>query len=232
MIQQTVLVIEDERDIRDIIRSTLEEEGFKVYELPRGEEALQFIRRSRPDVVLVDQILPGKRGTEVIQEVRMTRAFQLLPMILVTGCDSEAEKVSGLTLGADDYITKPFSRKELIARVKACLRRSQITGGTKQGEIHSGTLKVNLSSHRATLSEVELRLTLTEFKILVELMSYDGKVLSRADLCDRVLGRANVTDRTIDVHIAALRKKLGARGDEIETVRGVGYRFGGAIQIA
>jgi DNA-binding response OmpR family regulator len=219
-----VLIVEDEKDIRELMRSTLEdEEGFAVEECGSGDQVVAMLEKLKPELVLVDQMLPGKLGTDVIREIRTKAHLHLTPIIMVTGCDSEEEKVQGLNAGADDYITKPFSRKELIARVRAVLRRSQLSN-MDAVKLEYKDLTIDTVEHRVTLAGEEVSLTLTEFKILAELIIHTGKVLSRTELCENVLGRLNVTDRTIDVHVASLRKKLKSRGDDIQTVRGVGYR--------
>jgi two-component system phosphate regulon response regulator PhoB len=219
-----VMVVEDEKDIRDILRGLLEEEGFQVVALEDGMSILDDLDRSLPDLLLMDHILPGKSGIEAVREVRACDRFSRIPIIMVTGLSGEDEKVAALETGADDYVTKPFFPKELAARIKALARRSALD--TTRDKIVKGALTIDFSAHRVTLDDQDVALTLTEFKILAELLKQSGQVLSREKLRERALGNLNVTDRTIDVHMASLRKKLGALGDQIETVRGVGYRFG------
>lgn len=219
-----VMVVEDEKDIRDILRGLLEEEGFQVVALEDGMSILDDLDRSLPDLLLMDHILPGKSGIEAVREVRACDRFSRIPIIMVTGLSGEDEKVAALETGADDYVTKPFFPKELAARIKALARRSALD--TTRDKIVKGALTMDFSAHRVTLNDQDVALTLTEFKILAELLKQSGQVLSREKLRERALGNLNVTDRTIDVHMASLRKKLGALGDQIETVRGVGYRFG------
>lgn len=224
-IQQTVLLIEDEKEIRDLMRASLEGAGYLVQEWTHGGSVIQMLEVIQPQIIFIDQLLPHRLGTEVIKDIRTDHRFNQIPIIMVTGCDSGAEKVEGLSVGADDYVTKPFSRAELIARAKALLRRVVPTF-EKATKIQHKDLLLDLTAHRALRSGRELPLTLTEFKILFELITHPDKVLSRLELCERVLGRTNVTDRTIDVHVAALRKKMSDIGNDIQTVRGVGYRFG------
>lgn len=225
-----VMVVEDESDIREILKSLLEEEGFQVVALENGVRLLEELRAFGPDLLLLDQILPGKTGVEAVREVRASDDFARLPIIMVTGLSGEEDKVNALDLGADDYVTKPFYPKELAARIKALARRSDLASGKAVGEaepdrIQEQNIVIDFSAHRVTVDDAEVQLTLTEFKILGELLKQAGQVLSREKLRERALGNLNVTDRTIDVHMASLRKKLGAVGNQIETVRGVGYRF-------
>ena len=221
-----VMVVEDERDIRDILKNLLEEEGFQVYAFENGLGILDNIRQHQPDLLLLDQILPGKSGVEVLREVRASGEHAALPIIMVTGLSGEDDKVNALDVGADDYVTKPFYPKELAARIKALARRSAIGGqDSPRDRITRDTITMDFSAHRVWVGEEEVALTLTEFKILSELLKQSGQVLTRERLRERALGNLNVTDRTIDVHMASLRKKLGDVGNKIETVRGVGYRF-------
>lgn len=223
-----VMIVEDEADIREILRNLLEEEGFQVVALETGLNIMEELIQHRPDLLLLDQILPGKTGVEAVKEVRASNGFSKLPIIMVTGLSGEDDKVNALDLGADDYVTKPFYPKELAARIKALARRSDAFAdidGTQPEKIERGTVQIDFTAHRVTVSGQEILLTLTEFKILGELLKQSGQVLTREKLRERALGNLNVTDRTIDVHMASLRKKLGPIGHHIETVRGVGYRF-------
>lgn len=232
-----VMVVEDESDIREILKNLLEEEGFQVVALDNGLNLMAELQSNRPDLLLLDQILPGKTGVEAVREVRASQNFGRLPIIMVTGLSGEDDKVNALDLGADDYVTKPFYPKELAARIKALARRTDqsVGGDTKAEETTSTTgeqtriqhdnVFIDFSAHKVTVDGTEIALTLTEFKILGELLKQTGRVLTREKLRERALGNLNVTDRTIDVHMASLRKKLGAVGNQIETVRGVGYRF-------
>ena len=231
-----VMIVEDESDIREILKSLLEEEGFQVVALENGMNLLEELKVNRPDLLLLDQILPGKTGVEAVREVRASLNFSNLPIIMVTGLSGEEDKVTALEIGADDYVTKPFYPKELAARIKALARRSESAVGSaaspsppksSHDRITHDSLVVDFSAHRVTVDGAAVALTLTEFKILVELLKQAGQVLTREKLRERALGNLNVTDRTIDVHMASLRKKLGLIGHQIETVRGVGYRFAG-----
>ncbi len=222
-----VMVVEDERDIRDILKSLLEDEGFEVVALPDGQNIIEDLRSNAPDLLLLDQVLPGKNGIEALREVRANQQYARLPVIMVTGLSGEQDKVGALDVGADDYVTKPFFPKELTARIKALVRRSSLagSGGTETERIELQGIAMDFTEHRVWVEAAEVSLTLTEFKILGELLRQNGQVLSRERLRERALGNLNVTDRTIDVHMASLRKKLGAAGNRVETVRGVGYRY-------
>jgi two-component system, OmpR family, phosphate regulon response regulator PhoB len=218
-----ILIVEDEPDIREAVQASLLSEGFSVTALDNGSDVLPTMRQSKPDIVLLDQILPGKTGVEVVRELRAEQQFARTPIMMVTGLAGEDDKVLALDIGADDYLTKPFSMKELSARIKALARRAEIDA--KQDRLQKDRLVVDFAAHRVTMDGGEVQLTLTEFKILAELLKQSGTVLTRERLRERALGNLNVTDRTIDVHMASLRKKLTDIGDKIETVRGVGYRF-------
>lgn len=223
-----VLVIEDEADIRRILKDLLESQEFDVVDLPSGHAVLYQIELHQPDVLLVDQMMPGITGTEIVAEVRKDANNSQLPIIMVTGLSGEDDKVRALDLGADDYITKPFLPKELAARINALVRRTaarELASQSEARELIRGGIRIDLKSHRAFIADEEVNLTLTEFKILRELLKQMDHVLTREQLRERALDSVNVTDRTIDVHMASLRKKLGAEGDIIETVRGVGYRL-------
>lgn len=217
------MIVEDEADIRDILRGVLRDEGFDVYELESAEALKDHLVRARPNVLLLDQILPGKTGIEALRELRQDPAWARLPVIMVTGLAGQDDKVGALDVGADDYVTKPFYPRELAARIKAVMRRSDALDSRER--IVVGDLTLDFDSHRVSIGDREVALTLTEFKILAELLRKGGSVLTREKLREKALGNLNVTDRTIDVHMASLRKKLEAFGDRIETVRGVGYRF-------
>lgn len=242
-----VFLIEDEQDLRQLVADLLIRAGYSVQEFAAeqfgvsGSGALQKLLSSiegfQPDCVLLDQMMPGITGTELIRELRLRPEFALLPIIMLTGLGTEDDKVRALDLGADDYVTKPFFPKELNSRIQAVLRRAGRTssrssaGGLSEPKVQEESilkfndLRVELKSHRATLGRDELKLTLTEFKILRELLKRVDQVLTREQLRSAALDSVNVTDRTIDVHMASLRKKLGAIGNSIETVRGVGYRL-------
>jgi DNA-binding response OmpR family regulator len=220
-----VLVVEDESEIREFLVSQFVDSGAAAHGLPSGDLILQALEAFQPNIVLLDHMMPGKSGRDIIREIRSHARFSETPIMMVTGLDGEAEKIQALEMGADDYVTKPFSVKELIARAHALVRRSQSTHRAQQKNLVVKELTVDFSAHRVLLRGNEIPLTLTEFKILCELLRQSGQVLTRDKLRERALGNLNVTDRTIDVHMASLRKKLDDMGDSIETVRGVGYRM-------
>lgn len=227
MAKPKVLVIEDEPDILEVIQYNLEREGHKVVACRNGEQGLSRIRTDDPDLVILDLMLPGMDGVEVCRQVKNDPVTRAIPIIMVTAKGEESDIVLGLGIGADDYITKPFSPRELIARVKVVLRRGPLREESGGGErIVRGTLAVDLGRHEARIGEQLLNLTPTEMRLLHFLASHPGRVFPRAHLLSRVIGEdAIVTDRNIDVHVRALRQKLGDQQGLIETVRGVGYRF-------
>jgi two-component system phosphate regulon response regulator PhoB len=222
-----ILVIEDEPDLLEVIQYNLDREGHKVIACRNGEQGLSRIRTDNPDLVILDLMLPGMDGVEVCRQVKADPVTRAIPIIMVTAKSEESDIVLGLGIGADDYITKPFSPRELVARVKVVLRRGPLREESGRGErVVRGPLAIDLGRHEARLDEVLLTLTPTEMRLLHFLASHPGRVFTRAHLLSRVIGEdAIVTDRNIDVHVRALRQKLGDAQKFIETVRGVGYRF-------
>lgn len=220
-----VLIVEDESEIREFLVGQFVDMGAAAHSLPSGDEIISALEAFRPSVVLLDQMMPGKSGKDVIREIRSHTQFGDTPIMMVTGVSAEEEKIIALEMGADDYVTKPFSVKELIARAQALVRRSQSGHKAQQKNLNVKDLHVDLTAHKVKLRGEDVALTLTEFKILCELLKQSGQVLTRDKLRERALGNLNVTDRTIDVHMASLRKKLHEMGEAIETVRGVGYRM-------
>lgn len=229
MATEKILVIDDEPDICDLVKDLLEREGFQVDSSLSSVGILHKIEEFKPDLVLVDFMLPGG-GLELINLLRAHPVWKSLSIIVITGADEEIYKVEALDSGADDYVVKPFSGKELSARIRAVLRRSQSrSNGSVPTEgpeiIKTEGLVIDLKSHRVLKDGEEVYLTLTEFRILSELLKRQGSVLSRDQLREKALGNFNVTDRTIDVHMASLRKKLDHYSNSIHTIRGVGYRY-------
>ena len=227
MVKTKILVIEDEPDILEVIQYNLEREGHKVIACRNGELGLSRIRTDDPDLVILDLMLPGMDGVEVCRQVKSDPVTRAIPVIMVTAKSEESDIVLGLGIGADDYITKPFSPKELLARVKVVLRRGPLRAESGGGDrVVRGPLSIDMARHEARIDSAILTLTPTEMRLLHFLASHPGRVFPRAHLLSRVIGEdAIVTDRNIDVHVRALRQKLGDNGDWIETVRGVGYRF-------
>ncbi|MEP7090102.1 MAG: response regulator transcription factor [Nocardioidaceae bacterium] len=217
-----VLVVEDEAPIADLERRYLTREGFGVHVERDGREALAAVERLRPVAVVLDVGLPGIDGVEVCATLRDRGDWT--PVLFVTARDDEVDRVLGLEIGADDYLTKPFSPRELVARVKAILRRS--AGPRARAVLTTGTVRLDLGSRVVSVDGTPVPLTTTEFNLLHALLLDPGRVQTRAELLSRAWGQADYgTSRTVDVHVAQLRAKLGA-GCTIETVRGVGYKVG------
>ena len=219
---KNILVVEDEKDLPELIALNLTKAGYGVSIAQHGRRALERIGAELPDLVILDVMLPEFSGTEIAARLRANPRTSRTPIIMLTAKGSEADQLTGLAAGADDYITKPFSMRLLLARVGAVLRR---TAGGPAEELRLGPVEVDLGAHDARVDGRPLRLTLTEFKLLAALMEGAGRVLSRSALVSRAIGPGvAVTERTIDVHVTALRKKLGSGASIIKTVRGVGYR--------
>jgi two-component system alkaline phosphatase synthesis response regulator PhoP len=220
-----ILVIDDEKDLMELVRYNLEKEGFLVDGALDGEQGLAAARRERPDVVIIDLMLPGIDGLEVCRSLRSDTRTARIPIIMLTAKSDESDRILGLELGADDYVTKPFSPRELTARIKALLRRTSMPQ-TPPDMVQFGGLIIDLGRRVVSCEGIQIPLTATEFRLLQFLADHPGRVYSRDQLIDHALGREiSVVDRTIDVHITGLRKKLGRCGEWIETVRGFGYRF-------
>lgn len=224
---QRILIIEDEPDIIEILKYNLEKNHYQVTSAETGEDGLAAARETLPDLVLLDLMLPGMDGLEVCRKLREDPRTRDLLVIMLTAKGTEADVVVGLTIGADDYIIKPFSTSELMARIKAVLRRVEPREGESDGEtLKAGVITINTARHEARIEGKVVELTLSEFKLLSFLIRKKGRVFTRDHLLDAVVGPdVFVTARNIDVHVAALRKKLGKYGGYIVTVRGVGYRF-------
>ncbi len=221
-----VLIVEDERDIRDLVLFHLEREGFQVSSASSGEEALRQVRHASPDIVLLDLMLPAMGGLEVCRKLRQDPATVALPIVMLTAKGDEVDRVLGLELGADDYIVKPFSPKELLARVRAVLRRARPAPGA--AAITIGALAIDPGTRTVTVEGAPLTLTHKEFELLSALADAQGRVLSREFLLDRVWGYSRageIESRTVDVHVRRLRVKLGPEGHRILTVKSVGYRL-------
>jgi len=221
-----VLIVEDEPDIRDLLAFHLEREGYQVGKSRTGADALRQIAASPPDLVLLDLMLPEIDGLEVCRRLRGDPRTASLPIVMLTAKGEEIDRVLGLELGADDYIAKPFSPKEVIARVRAVLRRSRAPAGA--APVVSGALVIDLGRHTVEVGGARVELTPKEFDLLRALAEARGRVLSREFLLDRVWGYAaagEIESRTVDVHVRRLRVKLGEEGRRIATVKGVGYRL-------
>ncbi|MFQ6083911.1 MAG: response regulator [Candidatus Aminicenantia bacterium] len=225
MKKEKVLVVDDEKDIIELVRYNLEKEGFKVISATDGEKALEIISKEEPELIILDLMLPGIDGLEVCRVLKRNDQTSSIPIIMLTAKGEETDIVVGLELGADDYITKPFSPRVLLARVKAVLKRME----AKKEEskvIKINQLTIDLTRHQVTLERKPLALTSTEFNLLTLLAQKRGRVFTRDQLLDKAWREESfVVDRTVDVHIRRLRQKLGQASHLIETIRGVGYRF-------
>ncbi len=220
-----ILLVDDEPSIQKMLVHALEREGFEVRAVGDGEEALESVESFEPHLIILDIMLPKVDGTEVCRRVRTQSD---VPIIMLTAKDDEIDRVVGLELGADDYVTKPFAVRELVARVRAIMRRVSVPAGQRQDELSYDRLKINLPSRRVSLGGEEVDLTYTEFELLVTLASSPGRVFARSTLLARVWGDEFRDERTVDVHIRHLREKIerDARNPEfIHTARGVGYVF-------
>lgn len=221
---RSIIIVEDDEDIADSIRYNLDREGFRVRLAVTGEEALSLIMNGPPDLILLDLNLPGMNGFEICRRLRAEAATGRIPIVMLTARADETDKVLGLNMGADDYITKPFSMRELVARVNAALRRSG-DRDVDRPVFDNGTLRIDPSTFRVSYQARDVRMTRKEFALLSELARNQGRVLTRETLLDRVWGMNYFGDsRTLDVHIRRLRQKLG-NSALIETVTGIGYRL-------
>src|SRR4051812_36907556 len=225
--QKKILVVDDEQDLLDLITYNLQRNGYDVVSANSGNDALELATREAPDLILLDLMLPGLDGTEVARRLKTDSRTAHVPLIMLTAKGEETDVVVGLTLGADDYITKPFSMKILLARIAVVLRRSEPAPlPSDGGMLRAGPLNIDTNKHEVTLNGESVKLTLTEFKLLTALVTARGRVLTRDQLMDKAMGTdVFVTDRAIDVHVTAIRKKLADASWLIRTVRGVGYRL-------
>ena len=232
MLKQSVLVVEDDDDIRELVSYNLLKEGYQVAGVACGEDALAAVAAKPPDLILLDLMLPGLDGLSVCRQLKGNPATEPLPVVMLTAKGEEADIVAGLNLGADDYVTKPFSPKVLLARVQAVLRRAaaERRRGEEEPEpaetIEIRELTIHLGRHEVSVEGRPVELTATEFKLLHFLAQRPGWVFTRQQILDGVHGDTYAsTDRAVDVQVVGLRRKLGPAGSYIETVRGVGYRF-------
>lgn len=231
--QKTILVVEDEMDIQELIRYHLQMEGFKVERAMSGDEAVTALRANEPDLVVLDLMLPGINGLEVLKNIRFVMNLKSLPVIIASARTEESDIITGLELGADDYLPKPFSPKVLTAKVKALLRRVQ---GDKEASANGEPVQKNIGTpaglamdplrHSCFFKDQEISFTATEFALLYLMVSESGRVFTRNQLISTVKGSDYpVTERSIDVQIASLRRKLGVAGEAVKTVWGIGYKY-------
>jgi two-component system phosphate regulon response regulator PhoB len=227
MASRNILIIEDEEDIRELVRYNLSREKFKVSEAGSGEEGLKAAVRDKPDLILLDLMLPGKDGMQICRELKQKDETREIPVVMMTARGEESDIVAGLELGAEDYVVKPFSPKVLVARVKAVLRRNEAVPLPSDDDVlRIYNLCIHPGRHEVTVKEKPVDLTASEFGILHFLARRPGWVFTRYQIVDAVHGENYpVTERSVDVQIVGLRKKLGTAGEYIETVRGIGYRF-------
>ncbi len=227
MSKEIIVVVEDEVDIREVLIYNLEREGYQVFGEPDGSRGLQLIQGKKPDLVLLDLMLPGLDGLQVCKQLKSDSETRSIPIVMVSARSEECDIVLGLELGADDYITKPFSPRELLARVRAVLRRRSSSSDESAGQrINCEGVTIDTRRHEVIVDGAAVSFTATEFKLLNFLARHPGWVFTRDQLMSNVMGQDNfIVDRNIDVHIQAVRKKLRSHRDLIETIRGIGYRF-------
>jgi two-component system alkaline phosphatase synthesis response regulator PhoP len=223
-----ILIVEDEHDVIKLLKYNLEKEGFRVNYTTDGSLALAEIRRDEPDLIILDLMLPGLDGLEICRQIRRNEKYSSLPLLMLTARDEESDRVVGLEMGADDYVTKPFSMRELIARVRALLRRREPAGSPKT-TVQRGNLIIDPGAHNVSVDGRRIELSALEFRLLHYLASHPGMVFSRDQLLDRVWGNdRTVTPRSVDVYVRRVREKIEREPQSpifIQTVHGVGYRF-------
>jgi len=226
-VKPKVLIVDDEADIVEFVQYNLRKERYETLSAADGPRALAVARQQRPDLILLDLMLPGLDGLEVCRNLKSGRDTAHIPIIMLTAKGDESDVVAGLELGADDYVAKPFSMRLLLARVRAVLRRAGIQTGTDATTLlRAGELEIDDERHEVRFHGETVPLTLTEYKLLRFLVAHPGRVFTRTQILNNIQDdHVIVIDRAIDVHVAALRKKLGTAGAMVETVRGVGYRF-------
>jgi two-component system alkaline phosphatase synthesis response regulator PhoP len=226
MARERILVVDDEPDILELVQYNLQQDNYDVVGVMSGEEALARVQTAPPDLVVLDLMLPGMDGLEVCKQLKQEPRTAAIPLIMLTARGEEADVVAGLELGADDYLTKPFSPRVLLARIKAVLRRRHSVPAPADAVITHHEIVIHPGRHEVLVQSTPVQLTPTEFRILHLLARRPGWVFTRNQIIEAAQGdEASVTVRTVDVHIVALRRKLGTCGDVIETIRGVGYRF-------
>jgi len=225
MPKEQILIIEDDKHISKLVKYNLEKAGYDCIVADDGEEALDVLAKERPDLIILDIMLPKMDGFELCRAIKQDVKLKNIPIIMLTAKGEEVDRIVGLELGADDYVVKPFSPRELILRIKAILKRGKSEESPKD-VIKRGTLIIDVPKHRVTVNNKEIALTPIEFKLLVTLIERNGRIQSRDQLLSDVWEhQSDVFTRTVDTHIKRLREKLGKVGGQIETIRGLGYRF-------
>jgi len=223
-----ILIVEDEPDLQQVLEYNLRQAGHEVSVTKLGREGLRMAREQKPDIVLLDLMLPDMAGTEVCKQLKEASATKAINVVMLTARGEEIDRVVGFELGADDYVTKPFSVRELLLRIQAIMRRGRVETKDLETTVEFGKLKIDRDAHRVWVDALEIELTALEFKLLVTLYDRKNRVQTRSTLLDDVWGiQADITTRTVDTHVKRLREKLEAARDYVETVRGVGYRFVG-----
>jgi DNA-binding response OmpR family regulator len=226
MANENILVVDDEEDILELVRFNLAREGHQVYCTESGEKALEILKTKPVDLIVLDLMLPGMDGFSVAKRVKTDPYIRHIPIIMLTAKGAESDVVAGLELGAEDYVTKPFSPRVLVARANKVLRRSAQPGTKSLDLIQCNEMVIDIRKHEVTINGRPVPLTYTEFEVLTLLAGRPGWAFSRSQIVDNVRGyNYSVTDRSVDVQIVGLRRKLGSYGRNIQTVRGVGYRF-------
>ncbi|HPF13053.1 MAG: response regulator transcription factor [Planctomycetes bacterium] len=226
MKQSTILIIEDDADIVELLQYNLTKEGFRVRVARDGDSGLHEARRYRPDLILLDLMLPGVDGLEVCRRLKRDSDLSSTPVLMVTAKAEESDVVSGLEMGADDYLSKPFSPRELLARVRAVLRRGQSSSEHEKARLEFGGVVLDRPRHEVTVDDRLVEFTRAEFRLLWALGSSPGRVFARDELVEFITGgEAHISDRNVDVHVSAIRKKLEPYSDLVKTVRGVGYKI-------
>lgn len=227
MPKETILIVDDEEDILELVQFHLSREGYETHCADTGEKALDVVRSNPVDLIVLDLMLPGIDGYSVARQIKNDQSIQQIPIIMLTAKGAEADVVTGLELGAEDYVTKPFSPRILMARIQTVLRRSSSSAlAEEKNLIEHDHLKIDVGKHEVKVKNKKLNLTYTEFEVLTLLAARPGWAFSRSQIVDGVRGyNYSVTERSVDVQIVGLRRKLGLYGHYIETVRGVGYRF-------
>ncbi len=225
----TILIVEDEQDFADVVELNLRRQGFQTRSVRTGQDGLDDARTRRPDIILLDLMLPDFPGTEVLRRLKSDPMTRAIPVIMATARGEEIDRIVGFELGADDYIVKPFSMREMVLRVNAVLKRANVAPGTDKDPSYTlGGLILDGVAHRVFADGREIELTALEFRLLQALLANLGRVMSREFLLEHVWGiSADIETRTVDTMMKRLRDKLGSAGRYVETVRGVGYRFGG-----
>ncbi len=226
MAREKILIVEDDPDIVKLLRYNLEKENFSVRSVRSGEEALKIVKEETPDLIILDLMLPGMDGFEVCKGLKKNPNCTSLPILMLTAKGEEVDRVVGLELGADDYVTKPFSPRELILRMKAILRRGKPSVQKSSGVLMKGDITIDSERHEVLIGKKTLELTPLEFKLLLTFVERAGKVQTRDSLLNEIWGYDSDMDtRTVDTHVKRLREKMGRTGSLIETVRGIGYRL-------